>query len=71
MATLNVGVVGLSGDFGDVIGLEGIGCGGAAWWQGFGAELRGGVVAYEDTGFVLLGVNTLLVFVDITIMICH
>ena len=45
MATLNVGVVGLSGDFGDVVRLEGVGCRGAACREGFGAELWGGVVA--------------------------
>ena len=50
-------VVCLPGDLGDGIGLEGAVWGGAAGGEGFGMEFGGGVVADEDTGFVLMEVR--------------
>ncbi len=47
------GVVGLAGDLGDVVGLEGAAVGRGAGRKGFGGELGGLVVADFDAGFVL------------------
>lgn len=46
-------VVGLAGDFGDVVGLEGAAVGRRAGRKGFGGELGDLVVADFDAGFVL------------------
>lgn len=47
-------VVGLAGNFGGAIGGEGAILGRGARGKGFGVEFRDGVIAYENTGLVLL-----------------
>lgn len=45
MGAQDVFVVGLAGDFGDVVWLEGAVCRGGAGGEGFGGEFGGGVIA--------------------------